>query len=236
VPTMKESLVITRQRFQFGFHALLSGLGYGLVSYHGREEGFEEVRRLRRQRRMLLTPVEAYQIFTLVRNLRKLPGDLAEVGVYRGASARLIHEASDGRPLHLFDTFEGLPLPSNGDLLPNGGECSALGEGWLRVEYEKVVPYLEGLENVHLYKGIFPGTSGPVADRQFSFVHLDMDLYEGTLAALEFFYPRMVPGGVILSHDYIILPGPTKAFQEYFANRSTPIIELPGAQCMAVKI
>jgi len=236
LPTMKENLVVARQRFQFGVHALVSGFGYGLVSYHGREAAFEEVRRLRRERRMLLTPVEAHQIFSLVKNLHKIPGELAEVGVFQGASARLIHEASDGRPLHLFDTFEGLPLPSRSDLLSDGSECDALGEGWLRADYEKVLPYLAGLDNVHLYKGIFPETSGPVANRQFSFVHLDMDLYEGTLAALEFFYPRMAKGGVILSHDYVILPGPTRAFQEYFAELPSPILELPGAQCMAVKI
>lgn len=235
---MKENLVIARQRLQFGVHALVSGLGYGLVSYHGpvRKAWFQEIRRLRRQRRMLLTPVEAYQIFTLVQNLKKLPGELAEVGVYRGASARLIHEASDGRPLHLFDTFEGLPLPSGRDATPTGAGCGSVGEGWVRADYEKVMPYLAGLDNIRVYKGIFPGTSGPVADRQFSFVHLDMDLYEGTPGALEFFYPRMIRGGVILSHDYVILPGVTRAFQEYFANQATPIIELPGAQCLVVKI
>lgn len=145
--------MIARQRFQFGVHALVSGFGYGLVSYHGREAAFEEVRRLRRQRRMLLTPVEAHQIFSLVKNLHKIPGDLAEVGVFQGASARLIYQASDGRPLHLFDTFEGLPLPSDSDLQSDGSECGAVGRGWLRADYGEVFPYLAGLENVHLYKG-----------------------------------------------------------------------------------
>jgi O-methyltransferase len=218
-----------RERVQFGVHAVLAGMGYGLVNYHSpaRNEGMQAVRRHKRERRMLLTPVEAYQIFSLVRNTLKLPGELAEVGVYMGASARMIHDAGDKRPLHLFDTFEGLPLPSPVDVTFQGGECCAL--------YDEVLPYIANLDNVHIYPGIFPGTSGPVEDRRFSFVHLDIDLYEGTLGALEFFYPRMVPGGVILSHDYIVLEGVTKAFHEYFSGVQTPIIELPGAQCMVVK-
>jgi O-methyltransferase len=218
-----------RERVQFGVHAVLAGMGYGLVNYHSpaRNEGMQAVRRHKRARRMLLTPVEAYQIFSLVRNTLKLPGELAEVGVYMGASARMIHDAGDKRPLHLFDTFEGLPLPGPVDVTFQGGECCA--------RYDETLPYIANLDNVHIYPGIFPGTSGPVEDRRFSFVHLDIDLYEGTLGALEFFYPRMVPGGVILSHDYIVLEGVTRAFQEYFSGVQTPIIELPGAQCMVVK-
>ena len=86
-----------RERVQFGVHAILAGMGYGLVNYHSpaRNEGMQAVRRHKRERRMLLTPVEAYQIFSLVRNTMKLPGELAEVGVYMGASARMIHGRDD---------------------------------------------------------------------------------------------------------------------------------------------
>jgi O-methyltransferase len=65
---------------------------------------------------------------------------------------------------------------------------------------------------------------------------VDVDLFDGTLAALNWFYPRMQPGGIMITHDYTVLPGPTKAFNEFFADRPEPIIELSGSQCMAIKI
>jgi O-methyltransferase len=62
-----------------------------------------------------------------------------------------------------------------------------------------------------------------------------VDYYDGTLASLEFFWPRMVTGGVVLTHDYVWLPGPTKAFDDFFRDRVEPVIELSGIQALAVK-
>jgi O-methyltransferase len=44
-------------------------------------------------------------------------------------------------------------------------------------------------------KGLFPHTAEAVKDKVFGFVHLDVDLYESTLAGLKFFYPHLFPGG-----------------------------------------
>ncbi len=69
-------------------------------------------------------------------------------------------------------------------------------------------------------------------ERRFSFVHLDVDLYESTLAGLEYFYPRLIPGGVILSHDYSILAGVKKAFEDFcMTNRNAPCNFLPHNAC-----
>ena len=73
-------------------------------------------------------------------------------------------------------------------------------------------------------------------DQRFSFVHLDVDLKSSTLACLEFFYPRMVPGGVILTHDYSYLDGVRAAFGEFLAGRREQPIELPSSQAMLVKL
>ena len=61
-------------------------------------------------------------------------------------------------------------------------------------------------------------------------------LYEGTLDCLRFFYPRMVAGGVIISHDYSILTGVKRAFDEFFADKPEGVVELPTTQCMVVKL
>jgi O-methyltransferase len=93
--------------------------GIGIASYRmpARTLLLNKVRRLRASRTMLLTPVEAFQIGVLVSESAKLGGNMAEVGVFKGASARLIRECDpSNRTLHLFDTFEGLPETAEGDV------------------------------------------------------------------------------------------------------------------------
>lgn len=166
--------------------------------------------------------IEGLQIYSLVKATAKVPGDLAEVGTYQGGSAKLICESKGLRTLHLFDTFEGLPEVEKID-------SPYFAQGAWHGEYENVKKYVSTYPNVHLYKGIFPATAGPVEDKKFSFVHLDVDLYESTLACLKFFYPRMSAGGLILSHDSWA-PGVQKAFNEFFSDKSEPVLQLSGNQ------
>jgi hypothetical protein len=77
-------------------------------------------------------------------------------------------------------------------------------------------------------------TGHEVAAETFSFVHLDVDYYDATLGCLEFFWPRMAPTGIILTHDFGAIPGATRAFREFFANQGM-MIELSGLQAMAIK-
>ncbi len=84
--------------------------------------------------------------------------------------------------------------------------------------------------------GCSRNTGAAVADLKFSFVHLDVDLYESTLSALAFFWPRMSSGAIVLSHDYPLLDGVVRAFSEFFRDKITPVIPLSGGQCLAVKM
>ena len=90
-------------------------------------------------------------------------------------------------------------------------------------------------KQISFYKGLFPqsarGVKGP-----FSLVHLDVDLYCSTKEALKFFYPRLSPGGIIISHDYQNLKGVKRAVDEFFKNKPEPVIELTGSQCLIVKL
>ena len=66
---------------------------------------------------------------------------------------------------------------------------------------------------------------------------MDVDLYESTKAGLEFFYPRMSRGGIIMSHDYPSLNGVLKAVTEFFADKPDPVIDIAGGeQCLIVKL
>ena len=182
---------------------------------------------------MLLHYDEAYRIFMTVKNTQKIEGDIAELGVYTGGSAKIICEAKGNKALHLFDTFEGLPRTDDVD--SKSVDYEHFNEGQFVGLLSNVKNLLKGYTGVHFYKGIFPGTAELVKDVRFSFVHMDVDLYSSTLSGLMFFYPRMNKGGVIISHDYINSKGVRKAFDEFFNDKPEPIIELSLKQCLIVK-
>jgi len=180
------------------------------------------------ERELLLSHGEACQLISAVQATAKVPGDMAEVGVAYGASARLIADYAPERSLHLFDTFAGLPTPGTGD-------SPKFAAGDFKSSLEEVRSYL-GSRSVNFFPGLFPATARPVEDKVFSFVHVDVDLCESTLACLRFFYPRLSPGGILISHDYLTSDGVNAAFQEFFADKPEPVIELTGYQCMVVKL
>jgi O-methyltransferase len=209
----------------------LNAMGYVLLRYGTEERArvLELTRKIHREVPFLLDDSEASQIFNAVQQTAKVEGDLAEVGVFRGGSAKLICEAKGDRPLHLFDTFEGLPPPGARD-------ATRFAAGQYVALLEEVRQYLSGYPEVFFYKGFFPDTAGPIADRRFSFVHLDVDLYESTLNCLSYFYPRMNPGGVLMSHDYTNAEGVRQAFDQFFADKPEPVLEVALSQALVVKV
>lgn len=173
--------------------------------------------------------VEMFHIASITLAARKIGGDFAEVGVANGATAKIISVFKGNKELHLFDTFEGVPFVSKEDdpsIVP--GVCKS--------SLEFVQNNLKGEENIRFYKGIFPDTAAPISERKFSFVNLDVDIYQTTKDALDFFYPRMSKGGIILSHDYSYYDGVKKAFDEFFVDKPEPIIALCESQCLVVKM
>jgi O-methyltransferase len=95
---------------------------------------------------------------------------------------------------------------------------------------------LSGHENrIETHKGLFPESAAELGELRFSFVHLDLDLYDSTKAALEWFWPRVVSGGILLSHDYPLSDGVVRSFHEFFAGRPEPFFPLSGNQAIAVK-
>jgi len=194
-----------------------------------RSEIIDLIKGIKRENEMLLDNNEAYQIHMAVERTAKIDGDIAEVGTYKGGSAKLICEAKGNKILHLFDTFEGLPDLSHTD------NPTQFHKGKFIASFQAIKEYLKEYKSVHFYKGLFPSTADPIKNKKFSFVHLDVDLHDATLACLEFFYPRMNKGGIIISHDYIHSAGVRKAFDDFFRDRQEPIIEMSGSQCLIVK-
>ena len=181
----------------------------------------------------LVQPLEDFfNLYQVTLKTRHLPGAIVELGVFRGGSAKLIALLKGDKELHLFDTFAGMPAVRSDVDRHQAGDFAD-------TSLEAVKAYLSGFKNLFFYQGLFPDSARPLAGKAlpFCFVHLDADIYESTKAGLEFFYPRTVKSGMILSHDYRSLrcPGVKRAFDEYFADKPEPVIELWKTQCLVVK-
>lgn len=162
---------------------------------------------------------DASRFLGLMLNLRQLldeaiDGDFAELGVWKGNSAAMLatFAAESGKRLFLFDTFGGF---DRRDLI---GEDKNK-----KVEFEDTsidfVREAVGHDEITTYvRGYFPESiTAEVAERRFALAHLDCDLYVPMKAALEFFYPRMPRGGMLILHDYSsgCWPGATRAIDEF---------------------
>ena len=136
-------------------------------------------------------------------------GAYAELGVYKGESARILHAMDPERTFYLFDTFEGF---TGRDLEKETGEAATYTtRNFADTSLEKVRRYINGNENIIFCPGYFPDSarlffaeSAEVKGKPpaFSLVNIDADLYNPTKAGLEYFYPLLSPGGVIIIHDY----------------------------------
>ena len=192
------------------------------------------VGRVRDNTPLLLGDVPALQLIACVRATSNVPGALAEAGVFAGGSAQLICEAKGDRTLHLFDVFETLQTePAVG--VHETTEAVAIRSHFQRLhaKEEDVRRALAGYPHVHFHTGVFPETTTSITDTCFSFVHLDLDLEGATLAALEFFYPRLAPGALLVADDFNSAPVQA-AFHAYFSSRTPTIIELPWSQGIVI--
>jgi O-methyltransferase len=212
------------RRLTIGIFARLELL---LLRGHKDHTTLSAIRRCRRDAESLLTGNEAFFLYSLAKAQRGLEGAMAELGVYQGSSAQIICEAKEDCALYLFDTFSGLPEP--GEI-----ETRLLTRGQFSASLPAVQGLLQAYSNVCFHPGMFPQSAEGMDGVRFSLVHLDADLYSSTLAGLEFFYPRMVPGGIIITHDYSTLPGVARAFAEFLTDRPEVVIELPSTQAMIV--
>lgn len=162
------------------------------------------------------------------------PGDVAECGVYRGGTARLLFDtmraARTARRLFLCDTFLGMPDANPAADIHRAGDFGDTSEAHVRARFA-------GADNVELVHGIIPDSLAPLADRRFCFVHIDLDLYASVLGAVHFFYDRVLPGGSIVFDDYGFssTPGARRAVDEFFAERREMPLALASGQCIVLK-
>lgn len=159
---------------------------------------------------------------------KKIKGDIVEVGVYKGYTAKLIHYYMPERKLHLFDTFEGFTETSV--IAEKKDTNFSIPKGhFADTSIDRVKGYIsQQNSNVLYYKGYFPESiPGDFDKLKFAFVHFDADLYEPTLEGLKFFYPRISLNGMIVIHDYNTWPGARKAVDDFFSDKKELPIPMP---------
>lgn len=185
----------------------------------------------------------------------ELPGSIVECGVWRGGSmmvvARTLLALGVRRELWLYDTFEGMPQPSDVDVSWRGTSAADVLEAterergfnvWCIADEADVRANVSStgypLETVHFVRGKVEETIPTRMPERIALLRLDTDWYESTRHELEHLYPRLVPGGVLIIDDYGYWRGARKAVDEYLASlpRKPLLQRIDSAGRLAIKV
>ena len=199
----------------------------------------EVAARVIRDDRTYLNVDRLYTLWQAVESLPSAARAVAEVGVYRGGSAWFVAEAlrraAREMPFYVCDTFQGhVEVDETPRWAPPAWRQ------FTRVKAEKVAKYLRGFPFVRMVVGDIRDTAPAFANESaFGLVHLDVDVYPITRFCLDFFGPRMVPGGVIVMDDYgtTTCEGVKKAVDEFKAsNPGFRVLHLLTGQAVVTKL
>lgn len=188
------------------------------------------------RRHTMTTPIRCRKLWDSCQQVleKKIPGGFVECGVWKGGSSAImalaIQNSGQERYLHLFDSFEGLPEPTEKDgesaITYSGGrkdgnlatinQCRAGLDG-VRHLIRDEIKMPDAM--VHFHVGWFQNTVPTDAEKlgPIALLRLDGDWYDSTMICLEHLYPLLSPGGIIVMDDYFAWEGCRKATDEYRA-------------------
>lgn len=170
--------------------------------------------------------------------VKNLPGDFVECGVNTGAYARAVIEyidfAKTGKTFYLFDTFAGLVPDQINEAEKNAGIQDYLGK--YHDVYEQVKKTFAPF-NVSVVKGMVPETLPQCKSESICYLSIDMNVMEPEIAAANYFWNKIVPGGVIILDDYGFPQHKEQklAFDRFARERGVNILSLPTAQGIIIK-
>lgn len=161
-------------------------------------------------------------------------GCFVECGVAAGAQIIAMRYGAPKMRIHAFDSFQGLPLPSNRDdqmpglkyltqheilNLPDPGKQALVTTGATAVSVEGFKEHLVnsgvGLDNIIIHEGWFEETVAKSKTGPIALLRLDGDLYNSTLVCLQHLFERVDPGGCVIIDDWELL-GCRAACRDYF--------------------
>lgn len=176
-----------------------------------------------------------------------LEGDIIECGCWKGLSSYIFchylkgeYPGFTGKGFTIVDSFEGLSEPTPKDAIGKG----VTGEGLYAKEKHTFDSSMDGVKenlkqfpDIGYYKGWIPEVLGELPERQYKFVHIDVDLYDPILGSAEYFYPRLVSGGILLFDDYgsLAFPGAKLAVDEFCEKNAINLLRISTAQAVIFK-
>jgi hypothetical protein len=170
--------------------------------------------------------------YELYKKTIELPGDVFELGVFKGnsliqfATFREILENENSRKIVGFDMFGEFPLSDSfqSDKQFVTDWNNQFREDFLSKEELYKSLELKNIKNVELIEGNILDTLSLYLEEnphtKISLLHIDTDVYEPSIFALESLWDRVVSGGVIIFDDYGTVEGETRAVDEFFRDKS----------------
>jgi O-methyltransferase len=165
---------------------------------------------------------------------QSIEGAIVECGVWRGGSTMaallaLVRLEDFSREVWLYDTYDGMAAPTQNDAdldhqLFAAGVRDDGGSDWCRAELGEVFTNVEScgypMDHVKFLKGKVEDTLPRNVPERISLLRLDTDFYESTRQELEYLYPRLSSGGMLIIDDYGAFAGARRAVDEYLAANS----------------
>jgi O-methyltransferase len=220
------------------FSAILNPVGYKLTPYYSdwpevwsRDNAFISAMSSV-ENRTLVPRDRCFILYQLARNHAKKEGDFAEVGVYKGGTAYLSASAAPDKHIHLFDTFAGMPEVKEGIDGHKKGDFAD-------TSITDVKTFLgDHAKNVSFHQGFFPNTTKGLENIQFSLVYIDVDIYQSVKDSLEYFYPRLSAGGMMLFDDFDSPKciGVRKAIDEFLYDKPESVMVTTYYQGLILKV
>ncbi|HTD89323.1 MAG TPA: TylF/MycF/NovP-related O-methyltransferase [Burkholderiales bacterium] len=187
-----------------------------------------------------------YSLVQLFQKTLSLDGMIAECGCFRGLSSyvlcstlKLANNAFDGAGYRVFDSFAGLSAPQPEDsIVGTGPDAEQLRQmtrpGQYAATLDKVKGALAAFPGIEYFPGWIPQAFPDESNVRYRFVHVDVDIYQPTRDSIEYFYPRLVPGGILVSDDYN-WPGARKAIEEFCSKTGAAFEVTPYTQAYIVR-
>jgi O-methyltransferase len=180
---------------------------------------------------------------------RGVPGAIVECGVWRGGSVMLAAHTllalDDQRDIWLYDTFEGMPEPTAGDVAADGAgvaeQWRTSGGDWCRSSLDECRRNVESTGiapgRLHFVQGKVEDTLPEQAPGPIALLRLDTDWYDSSRHELEHLYPLLAPGGVLIVDDYGRWQGQRLAVDEYCKEHGITLLlnRIDGPGRIAVK-
>lgn len=168
-------------------------------------------------------------LIELLNKAYQFNGFVAECGCFKGLSSLLICQTIRERNLgswrgggfEIYDSFEGLSKLQIQDVgIDNESFSEESPSAYIKragnfsASLDHVKNSLSDYPEITYFQGWIPYSFPSNNQKKYKFVHVDVDLYEPTLSALKYFYPKLVSGGIIVCDDFN-WPGAKKAVMEF---------------------